>query len=200
MGREATVQCQWAEQSGLCKVLLETHDLIVRRPIGRKVPISTLRNVDVRGDELCFRVGDDVVSLNLGSTLAQKWAKAIGTPPPSLAAKLGITTKSRLLVIGDLDSSELNAAIDEAASITGKDSDLALISVENPHDLELALAQLAKRQSPLPALWIVYPKGKVKGFSETSVREILRGRGFIDTKVASVSSRLTALRFIKRGS
>ncbi len=33
---------------------------------------------------------------------------------------------------------------------------------------------------------------------EADVREFMRSRGFIDTKVASVSERLTALRFTRR--
>jgi hypothetical protein len=45
-------------------------------------------------------------------------------------------------------------------------------------------------------LWIIYPKGEKT--SESSVRNSLRSRGFIDTKVASVSAKLTALRFLKR--
>lgn len=198
MGREATVHCDWAGDSGQCKVLLETTDLIVRGAFRRKVPISSLRDVSVKGDELHFETGGDSVSLALGSELAQRWAKAIAAPPPSLAKKLGISPASRLLVIGDLDCPELNAAIEEASSTTGKDADLVLISVENPHDLELALTRLAKRKTELPPLWIVYPKGTINDFGETSVRETLRGRGFIDTKVASVSSKLTALRFIRR--
>ena len=198
MGREATIRCEWAGESGQCKVLLESKELIVRGAIRRKVPVSSLQDVTVKGDDLHFKAGADSVSLALGSALAQQWAKAIATPAPSLARKLGISSNSRLLLIGDLESPDLNAAIDEASSTTGKDADLVLVSVQTPHDLELALAQLARRKSePLP-MWIIYPKGTINNFGETYVRETLRARGFIDTKIASVSSKLTALRFIRR--
>jgi hypothetical protein len=49
-------------------------------------------------------------------------------------------------------------------------------------------------------LWVVYPKGAKSEVKESGVRDLLRSRGFIDTKVASVSARLTALRFVKRKS
>jgi hypothetical protein len=199
MGREATVQCRWADEAGLCKVLLETHELIVRGALRRRVPIADLQDVSVKDEELHFRVDQDSVSLSLGSALAQRWAKAIATPPPSLASKLGISGASRLRVLGEIDSEELETAIAKAASTDGKRADLVLASVKSPLDLEQALDRLPKRPSDLPPLWIVYPKGNVNSFGETSVREMLRRRGFIDTKVASVSSELTALRFIWRG-
>jgi hypothetical protein len=197
MGREATVQCRWGQETGHCKVLLETHELIVRGDLRRRVPIAQVIDVSVEGEELRFRVGGDAVSLSLGPSLAQRWAKALTTPPPSLASKLGISSTSRLRVLGEIDSRELEAAIAEAAATDGKNADLMIALVTTPHDLDLALARLPKRQSDTPPLWIVYPKGSANPFGESSVRESLRGRGFIDTKVASVSSKLTALRFIR---
>jgi hypothetical protein len=198
MGHEATVQCRWAQEAGLCKVLLETHELIVRGTLRRRVPIAELQNVSVENEELHFNVGGDAVSFSLGSALAQRWAKAITTPPPSLAAKLGISGSSRLLLLGEIDSDELQVAVAEAATTNSKEADLIIASVRTPRDLKLALARLPKNPSDVPPLWIVYPKGAVNDFGEASVREVLRGLGFIDTKVASVSSKLTALRFIWR--
>ena len=207
MGREATVQCRWAEESGLCKVLLESHELIVRGGLRRRVPISLLKDVSVENENLRFRVGDEAVSFSLGSELAQRWAKAIATPPPSLAMKFGISRQSRLLLLGEIDSQELKAAIAEAGTADGKDADLIIAAVKTSHDLDLALNQLALNQLSdrlsgrrLPPVWIVYPKGTANHFGESSVREILRKRGFMDTKVASVSPQLTALRFIRRGT
>jgi hypothetical protein len=180
-------------------VLLETHELIVRGALSRRVPIAQLQNVSVENEELHFNVGGDAVSFSLGSVLAQRWARAITTPPPNLASKLGISGSSRLRLLGEIDSDELNAAIAEAGATNGKEADLIIASVRTPHDLKLALARLPKNPSDLPPLWIVYPKGSIDNFGESFVREVLRNRGFIDTKVASVSSKLTALRFIWRG-
>jgi hypothetical protein len=199
MGREATIQCRWANESGLCKVLLETNELVVRGDIRRRVPIAQLTDVLVENEELHFTVDGNPVSFALGTALAQRWAKAIATPPPSLATKLGISAGSRLWLLGEVECEELKTAIDQASSTNGTKADLILASVKTSLDLEDALTRLPKHQSDLPPLWIVYPKGTVHGFGETSVRENLRRRGFIDTKIASVSSALTALRFIWRG-
>ncbi len=199
MGREATVQCRWAQEAGLCKVLLETRELIVRGAFRRRVPLANLRDVAVENEELRFKVDGEAVSFSLGSTLAQRWAKAIAKPPPSLASKLGISSASRLKLLGEIDSEELVTAVAEAAATDGKAANLIVASVTTPLELDLALARLPKRPSDLAPIWIVYPKGGVNGFGETSVREALRHRGFIDTKIASVSPKLTALRFIWRG-
>lgn len=130
MGREATVQCRWAEEVGICKVLLETHDLIVRRALRHRVPIAQLRNVSLVNEELRFYVGGDAVSFWLGSGLAQRWAKAIATPPPSLANKLGISRTSRLQLLGEIESQELKVAIAEAATTNSRATDLILASVK----------------------------------------------------------------------
>ena len=46
-------------------------------------------------------------------------------------------------------------------------------------------------------IWMVYPKGAGCSLGETAIRTTLRQRGLRDTKVASVSAMLTALRFFK---
>jgi hypothetical protein len=199
MGREAIVQCQWAHQAGLCKVLLESNELIVRGELRRRVPMASLRDVSVNNDELQFTVDGCAVSISLGSALAERWAKALSTPPPSLAKKLGISPASRVLVLGEIQSKELDAAIVEAETTGAQDANLVIIPANNTHDLNLALNRLAKRPLNHVPLWIVYPKGSAGALGETSVREILRELGYVDTKVASVSSAFTALRFVRRG-
>jgi len=200
MGREATVHCQWGEEAATCKVLLESQELIVRGDLRRRVPLSSLADVRVECDQLRFRAGQEVVSLKLGAQLAERWAKAIATPPPSLAKKLGISPASRLRIIGTVESAELEAAIAEAAATDGKDADLIVAQTESHADLVQALSQLQKDRPSIPPLWIVYPKGAGNELNETFVRELLRGAGFLDTKVASVSARLTALRFILKSN
>jgi hypothetical protein len=200
MGREASVQCQWAEEAGFCKVLLESRELIVRGSLRRRVPISQLSDVSVEDESLRFRAGEDQVSVNLGAELAQKWAKALQTPPPTLAKKMGISRASRLLILGSIESAELKAVVAEGTLAAIAEADLIVASVKTPRDLEFVLDQPPLRGPNCPPVWIVYPKGAVSNLGELSVRELLRQRGFIDTKVASVSAELTALRFIRRDS
>jgi hypothetical protein len=62
------------------------------------------------------------------------------------------------------------------------------------------LQQYLAAETYTSPLWIVYPKGANSEVKESGVRDLLRSHGFVDTKVASVSARLTALRFVKRKS
>jgi len=197
MGSEATCECQWADQSAACKVLLETGEVIVRGPIRRRALISSLTEVSAQGDRLQFRAGEDLVSLKLGVNLAQSWARKLTTQPPSLAAKLGISKDSQLLLIGDFEAEELLSAVAEASATGGKPANLILANAKTIADLNYALDRYAANPAN-PPLWIIYPKGSNKPLSENDVRSTLRHEGFLDTKVASVSATLTALRFIKR--
>jgi hypothetical protein len=196
MGREATCRCKWGAEEGDCKVLLEGHELILRSGIRRRISLSAISSVAARGSNLVFTVGQDQVELRLGVDAAQRWAKAIQTPPPSLAAKLGISRATRLSVVGNIESDELKEALAEAAPASEKEVDLVLLCVNSQSELQQCFAA-GTYTSPL---WIVYPKGANSEVKESGVRDLLRSRGFIDTKVASVSSRLTALRFVQRKS
>jgi hypothetical protein len=194
MGREATCHCKWGDEQGDCKVLLEPTELIFRHGIRRRVLLSALTDMAAVGENLVFHAGRDRVQLRLGPEVAQRWLKAMKTPPPSLARKLGISPTTKLLVLGDVQSEELTAAIAQAGSLAGKEVDLTLICV----DSERALSQCFEGGTCSAPLWIVYPKGPDSSLKESAVRELLRSRGFIDTKVASVSAKLTALRFARR--
>jgi len=203
MGREATVDCQWGDEAGQCKVLLESRELIVRGAIRRRVAIASLTHVFAEENRLYFRVGADEVFLDLGSKAAQNWARAISTPPPSLSAKLGISKTSHLLLIGDFEDEELKATVAEAASSTRggapkPETNLVLASIRSGADLEHVLDHISAYSPLIPPMWIIYAKGNKAEVGEAIIRAALRDRGFIDTKVASVSERLTALRFIKR--
>jgi|SRR5271163_1129761 len=201
MGREATVDCQWGDEAGRCKVLLESRELIVCGAIRRRVAIASLTHVLAEEGRLYFRVGSDEVFLDLGSRAAQSWAKAISTPPPSLAVKLGISTTSHLLLMGDSEDEALKVATAQAGSASGAkrpEVNLILASIFTRVGLDQALNRISAYPPPIPPLWIIYAKGSKAEVGEAIIRTELRGRGFIDTKVASVSDRLTALRFIKR--
>jgi len=204
MGREATCECQWGTESGQCKVLLETSELIVRElkrgPLRRTVSIASLVKVEVHGDQLKFRAGKDEVTLALGADLAQSWAKKMAIPPPTLAKKLGLTPSAKILLIGEPESEELQSALAESVADTGKASaknpEQIIACLHTEAELDRALARITAHAST--PVWIIYPKGPKSSLPESAVRNTLRSQGFIDTKVAAVSPALTALRFIRR--
>jgi hypothetical protein len=194
MGREATCHCKWGSEEADCKVLLETGELILRLGIRRRVPWAEMSAVSAHDGKLHFKVGSDRVELNLGREVAQRWAEVIATPLPTLVHKLGISSTTKLSVIGKVKSEELKAAIAEGSLAREKDADLILICVNSQLELDRYLA--GKTYSK--PLWIIYPKGATSEVKESAVRTLLRSQGFIDTKVASVSANLTALRFVSR--
>ena len=196
MGREATCHCKWGAEEADCKVLLETGELILRLGMRRRVPWAEMSAVSARDSKLHFKVGTDRVELNLGPEVAQRWARVIASPLPTLAHKLGISSTTKLFVIGKVKSEELKAAVAEGSLCRETDADLILICVNS--QLELDRYLVGKTYSK--PLWIIYPKGSTSGVKESAVRTLLRSQGFIDTKVASVSANLTALRFVSRPS
>jgi hypothetical protein len=134
MGREATCHCKWGVEEGDCKVLLEGRELILRSGVRRRVSLSAISSVAARGSKLVFTVGHDQVELRLGVDAARRWAKAIQTPPPSLAGKLGISRATRLSVVGNIESDELKEAVAEAAPAGAKTWTLfSSVSIHNPN-------------------------------------------------------------------
>jgi hypothetical protein len=195
MGREAVCTCDWAGTVAEVKALLETSELILRGDIRKRVLFSETKNVRVQDDCLCFSVGREAVQLVLGAKSAAKWAAIITSPPPSLARKLGITKATVVRTIGSVEDHELKTALAEAARIAAKDADLIVACVDTPEALKKALAQAGAALKKAVPIWMVYAKGPGHALNETAIRSLLRAKGMMDTKVASVSSSLTAQRF-----
>jgi len=182
------------------RALLETSEMILRGDIRKRVPFSEIKEVKVQSDCLRFKVGGERVELSLGSSVSAKWAAAITSPPPSLSRKLGITNKTVVRTIGNTQDKGLKSALAEAARISDKDADLIVACVDTPESLKATLKQARKQLLDSVPIWMVYAKGPGHLLNESAIRSLLRDNGLMDTKVASVSSELTALRFSLRKS
>jgi hypothetical protein len=196
MGREATCHCELGNESGECKALLESTEIILRGTTGRgsikrKILIAQITGITVSGDQLKFQFGKEKAALTLGVKLAQSWAKKLTTPPPTLATKLGIAAGSKILILGEPESPELAAALADAKTVT-KSPDLIVLCAHFEPELNQLLLRATAQAAPI---WVIYPKGAKSTLPETAVRNTLRSLGYIDVKVASVSGTLTALRF-----
>ena len=198
MGREAVCTCDWAGTVAEVKALLESNELILRGDIRRRVAFQKIEGVKLVRDGLCFTVEGERVQLVLGDSVAAKWAATITRPPAPLARKLGITGTTVVRTIGNIDDEDLKAAVAEAARVSSKDGDLIVACVDTTESLEAALRQAGAALAKGVPIWIVYAKGPGHALNETAIRSLLRGNGLMDTKVASVSPALTALRFSLR--
>jgi hypothetical protein len=198
VGREARCAATWGARSGQVTALLESTELIVRGAFRARAPLASLRGVRADGETLRFRAGDDEVALVLGPA-AGRWAAAIAKPPPSLAAKFGITPLTRIAIEGTIDDDALAAAVGTGKRAgQGDEPDLILARVDDADELARVAHRWSAQLERRVPFWVVYTKGKAAPLGESAVRAMLRERGLIDLKVAAVSPALTALLFVRR--
>ena len=195
MGREAICLCNWAGTKTEVKALLETNEIILRGGIRRRVPLKKLSNVKVQSDRLCFEVDHEPVQLFLGTSMAESWVKKVKAQPRSLAQKLGITDKTVVRTFGNITDKALLHALEQAAQVSPRDADLIVAFVDTPESLNTTLRDAGRLLSQSVPIWLVYPKGPGHPLNESAIRTTLRAQSLMDTKVASVSTELTALRF-----
>jgi hypothetical protein len=198
MGRESECVCECNGKRAAVKALIEPPDLILRGEMRRRLPISDLKQIRADGDRLLFAFHGEKFTLSLANALALKWVKALTTPPPSLAKKLGISEDTVVRTIGRMDDDALETALATAKSVSSKNADLIIARVNSPGDLARALRTTADQLAARIPVWFIYPKGKGHPLSEAEVRSAALAAGIVDTKVAAVSPVLTALRFVRR--
>jgi len=197
MGLEAPVELSVEGQTVAVKALLESHDLILRGAVRKTLPIADIVEPHTAGDQLAFEHEGTAYTLTLPAGQAGKWLKKLTTAPPTLAEKLGIDATHKALVWGYVDDAALNEALLGAVTSDYVEATQAIAIAHTPDELGNALGELTQTMSHAP-IWIVYPKGARSSLPESAVRTHLSAIGYVDTKVSSVSDRLTAARFSPR--
>jgi hypothetical protein len=198
MGREASCIARVGQETAEVTALLESTTVVLRGALKRKWEIAALQKLRVEGEELRFEIGDEAVALVLGEKEAGKWLTKLQTPPPTLAAKLGVSATNPALLIGPTVGT-LDPALAEA---------LAGSITTNMREARMLVAVLSKA-SELPRMaefhadmicktvWVVHPKGPDADPSDAEVRTAMRGWGYVDNKTSAVSDRLTATRYVR---
>jgi hypothetical protein len=110
MGKEATCLCQCSNETYQIKLVLEPTELIFRGELKRKIPRSSISGIVLHGGNLSFSADGEQISLTLGAEEAAKWQRALQTPPPSIAQKLGIRATSTVRIYGEIDDGNLHDA------------------------------------------------------------------------------------------
>jgi hypothetical protein len=188
----------WDGNRHQVKAQLEPPELILRGELRHRIPFAKISSLKAGGDYLAFSFDGHSVRLQLGSTIAAKWAEAIVKPPPSLAKKLGISSENTVRMSGPVDDSALKSALAEAKTVSQSKGDLILARVDTPADLKAVLAKAASQlESGIP-IWFIYRKGPGRPLNENQVRAAALATGIVDTKIAAVSAEFSALRFVKR--
>jgi hypothetical protein len=179
------------------KALLETDTVILRGAVKRRIPIPSITDIRVNADSLQLTAAGAAVVLELGGAEAARWATKLAMPAPSLRQKLGVGPDSPAFVIGEIGGTPLAEAL---AGVSAKVPSAARVMVAMVRD-EAELNRALATHATLPAgaaIWVVYGKGRAALFGEGAVRALMRGNGFIDTKVSGVSQTLSATRYIRR--
>jgi hypothetical protein len=194
MGRELTALTRWRGVQAEAKVLLESTELILRGAHKARLSRAALANWRAADDGLHLMADGEPLYIAMSQLDANRWIKALGTPPPSLAVKLGVGPDRPVRLIGRAGDVAL------AEALTGACSDQAaqlLAVIEDPAGLSQALT--AAYAAPDLPIWCVYPKGKAADPGDAAIRSAFRAAGWTDSKSCAVSDRLTAMRYmIKR--
>ncbi len=199
MGREALCTARVGAETAEATALLESTTVVLRGALKRKWDIAALQNLRVDGDELRFEAADEAVALVLGEKEAGKWLTKLQTPPPTLAAKLGVSAENPALLIGPTVGT-LDPALAEALShgLTGnvKAARMLVAVISKPGELE----RMADFHATMlcKTVWVVHQKGRDAFPSDAEIRIELRSRGYVDNKTSAVSDKLTAARYVRR--
>ncbi|HEY0786137.1 MAG TPA: hypothetical protein VGD62_09720, partial [Acidobacteriaceae bacterium] len=196
-GRESRCDCNWDGISAKSRALLESSELILRGGISKRIPFAAMRNVHGLQSDLSFRFDGASVTLRFPWPIAVSWAKRISSPPPALAKKLGISEGTAVLFQGAPSSEELQAALGIGNAASWSNCEVAVAEIHTTEQLDEVLRSATALRDGV-SLWTVFRKGRGHAVSETLIRDTARQLGWRDSKVASVSSDWTGLRFVKK--
>ena len=101
-------------------------------------------------------------------------------------------------MIGQVDDQALEVALAEAKSVSHRSGDIILARVVTTDELHSTLMSAKDKLEEGIPIWFIYRKGPGHPLNENLVRTTALATGIVDTKVASVSNVLSALRFVKR--
>lgn len=196
MGRDAVATCHWRGEIAEVKLHLDGKSLNLRGNIRADLPRANITEIHQISEGVTLVVAGEPLLIEFNTIDAKRWVAALRKAPPTLALKLGVSTKQLAFVRGNVADADLLTAL---AGATSDDIALAgqiLAIITTDRDLT-ETAALAERH-PEKHLWMVYPKGAGVLVGDTAIRTYMRGNGFIDSKSCAVSDRLTATRYRKR--
>jgi hypothetical protein len=206
MGQEARCLARIGEHHVEVKALLESDELILRGEQRRRLPFATLDGVEAADGRLTLELAGETIVLELGP-IADRWARKIRNPP-TLLDKLGVKAGQRVAIIGLSDASlradlvALTAVVEPDGGsragcvdeIVGSALDLVFAQADAIPDLD-ALPALRRAIAQDGAVWVVHPKGRAD-LKDVHVIAAGRAAGLVDNKVARISDRYSALRFV----
>jgi hypothetical protein len=161
-----------------------------------EVPYSKVEVLGTARGILRLRVDGALMEFPLGAKVDRVAAKV--RKPPTLMEKLGVKagmSVARVNVDAKAFTTELEKVVPTAVrGEPGRPVDLLFLAVRGRDELE-RIGACAHHVKPDGGLWVVYPKAR-RELREADVLEAGRAAGLKDTKVARISTELTALKFV----
>ena len=194
MGRQA--KATWiGEQGGAAVTLhLESAGLQISGERQARVPREAWSRVEAIDGVVSFVAHGDTYRFRVGPA-ASAWAKALVTPPPSLAEKLGVAHGETVAVHGELPLLELEEALADAARVAPWEAEVVVVVVRNDDELD-SLPVWFRECGIATHAWIVHGKGReATAPGDNAVREVMRSAGWRDTKVSAVGGTWSATRY-----
>jgi hypothetical protein len=195
MGREAVTTATYDGRTDEAKALLESQGILLRTPFSLTIPRDGISGLAVEGEALTGQGPRGPFELALGVVEAGKWKAALEKPLPTLADKLGMKPGVTIWTAGNPGDPELTRALADAEQVKVGTASLLIVHAVDEAGLNAALEAAIGSRAPV---WIIHGKGRAATFGEAPVRALMRGRGFIDTKVSAISDTLSATRYARR--
>ncbi|MEP6989635.1 MAG: hypothetical protein ABJA80_01805 [bacterium] len=197
MGAEAKTTLRLGKEAFAGTALLETDELRFRGETRLRIPFASIRSIEVRGGTLRVTHAQGRAELDLGVTVAPRWAEKIRSPR-SLAEKLGVKDGMQVAVLGVTDEAVLqNLASRGAIVVTGKvptGVPLVLWRVTSAASLS-KLPAITRKIARNGAIWAVHPRG-VPSIADTVIFAAAKKAGLTATKVVRFSDVDTAEKLV----
>jgi hypothetical protein len=194
MGRQA--KATWIGEHGGAAVTLhlESAGLQISGERRARVPRDAWSHVEAADGVVSFTAHGDTYRFRLGPA-APAWAKALVTPPPPLAEKLGVAHGETVAVRGELPLPELEEALADAARLAPWEAEVVVVVVRTDDELE-SLPVWFNECGIATHVWIVHGKGRESTApGDNMVRAVLRSAGWRDTKVSAIGDTWSATRY-----
>jgi hypothetical protein len=194
MGRQA--KATWIDGAHRAEVTLHLEAAGLQVRGGRRADISreALSSIEADDGIVSFEAEGVPFRFELGAA-ASAWARALATPAPTLAEKLGTAHGGSVAVHGEIPVSDLETALADAARVPPWEADQLLVTVRSDAELDALPVWLRECGATSP-VWIVHGKGRASTApGDAAVRAVMRAAGYRDTKVSAIADTWSATRY-----
>lgn len=195
MGLEANILCHKSDDTYEIKAILESRELILRGGLKMRILIKDILNPKIENEILEFEYNDEKYRFELGD-MSQKWYQKIISPPKSLAQKLGLKNDTKLHLLNEFSSDEVNLALQNRQIHDLENAQIIFAQIQNSDDLEFIHKKIEQLKSNF-AIWLIYQKGKNAILKENQIREFMRQNGFMDNKISAIDDIWTSTRYAR---